>query len=140
MLVRLNGADGVGNIVVDSVLTDSTGMYMFGDLIPGHYTVSMVMPDGYLPIPSDSGSNDSLDSDADEFGILPTEHLISGEDNPTYDAGIFQPAKIGDFVWLDSNANGIQEAGEVGLENVTMLLNGVDNGRIWLLTNETGQR
>jgi hypothetical protein len=35
-------------------------------------------------------------------------------------------ARIGDFVWEDANENGIQDAGELGIENVTIGLEGVD--------------
>jgi hypothetical protein len=27
--------------------------------------------------------------------------LASGEDNPNLDAGLYQPASLGDFVWID---------------------------------------
>lgn len=36
------------------------------------------------------------------------------------------PIKIGDFVWNDLNKNGIQEAGEPGVENVAVILEGTD--------------
>ena len=39
--------------------------------------------------------------------------LISGENDPTWDAGIFPLAGIGDRVWYDVNANGIQDASEI---------------------------
>ncbi len=44
---------------------------------------------------------------------------------PTWDAGLYQTASLGDFVWNDLNANGIQEAGEPGINGVTVeLFNG----------------
>ena len=42
--------------------------------------------------------------------------------NRTIDFGIFQPAKIGDFVWSDANKNGIQETGELGVSGVIVWL------------------
>jgi uncharacterized surface anchored protein len=61
-------------------------------------------------------------------GMTATETLTSGEYNPTYDAGYFEGVKVGDYVWLDENANGIQEAGEPGIQNVEVkLLNGAGN-------------
>jgi SdrD B-like domain len=42
--------------------------------------------------------------------------------NLTIDFGIFQPAKIGDFVWSDTNKNGIQETGELGVSGVIVWL------------------
>ena len=34
--------------------------------------------------------------------------------------GLFQSTAIGDLVWVDTNANGVQDAGENGLNNVTV--------------------
>jgi uncharacterized repeat protein (TIGR01451 family) len=52
--------------------------------------------------------------------------LLSGQTNPNLDAGLYQPAALGDFVWIDLNGNGIQNVGEPGLNGVTVnLLNGV---------------
>ena len=47
------------------------------------------------------------------------------------DAGItFQNSSIGDFVWEDANANGIQDAGENGIAGVEMTLSGTSgNGQ-----------
>ena len=54
--------------------------------------------------------------------------LASGENNPTIDAGFFNTASLGDFVFEDSNANGIQDAGEVGIAGVEVkLLADTDN-------------
>ncbi len=36
--------------------------------------------------------------------------------------GFAQTANIGNFVWMDSNRNGIQDAGEVGIDGVTVQL------------------
>ena len=41
-------------------------------------------------------------SDADPLsGQTPTYTLGLGEHNPTIDAGFYQPAGLGDYVWLD---------------------------------------
>ena len=40
----------------------------------------------------------------------------------TLDAGFYQPASIGDFVWNDANANGQQDGGETGLNGVSVTL------------------
>src|SRR6185437_9146201 len=40
----------------------------------------------------------------------------------TLDFGYWQPASLGDFVWNDLNANGIQDAGEPGIPNVSVTL------------------
>ena len=124
--VRLAGTDGAGNLVTDTTQTDGTGMYMFGGLRPGTYQVSMETPTGYVIIDSNEGSNDSLDSDVDEQGVTIMEVLTSGENNPTYDMGIYRPAKIGDIVWEDTNGNGIQDETGTGVANVEVILIGTE--------------
>ena len=46
---------------------------------------------------------------------------------------------IGDFVWLDTNANGVQDSGEPGIANVpvNLLLNSAVIATV--TTNSTGQ-
>ena len=51
---------------------------------------------------------------------IPT-NLIAGENDLTWDAGLYQPASLGDFVWLDADADGIQDATETGIDGVTVI-------------------
>src|SRR5206468_3005773 len=48
--------------------------------------------------------------------------LVSGQTDNTNDAGLYQPAALGDFVWQDTNGNGLQDSGEPGINNVTVNL------------------
>lgn len=41
---------------------------------------------------------------------------------------------IGDFVWNDTNRNGIQDAGEAGIANVSVLLRRPADDRVWART------
>ena len=55
---------------------------------------------------------------------------------------LFGPGKIGDFVWLDENENGVQDNGESGMEGVEILLEGtnvygVDNS-LMTISNSQG--
>ncbi|MBK9151773.1 MAG: hypothetical protein IPM26_12610 [Saprospiraceae bacterium] len=45
------------------------------------------------------------------------------------DAGYYRPATIGDFVWDDKNANGVQDAGEPGIPGLTVTLSGTAGRR-----------
>ncbi len=125
--------------------TDATGFYQFTDLVPGdYYVVFSDLPAGYVFSPQDVGADDTVDSDADPtagptFGRAATTTLDSGEDDPTWDAGIYNPASLGDFVWEDINANGIQDAGEPGIENVTVeLFDGTGASQGTTTTDATG--
>ncbi len=53
--------------------------------------------------------------------------LESADTIPTVDAGFLVLGKIGDLAWDDLNGNGIQDAGEPGVENVAATLTGTDN-------------
>ena len=128
--VTVNLLDGSGNpIAGKTTTTDGSGIYGFANLVPGKYGVQFVAPGGYVFTGKDVGGNDSIDSDADivtgKTGIVT---LTSGENNLTLDAGLYQYASLGDFAWVDSNANGVQDAGEPGLSGVTVnLLDGSGN-------------
>jgi protocatechuate 3,4-dioxygenase beta subunit len=112
-----------GGTLVASTTTDASGAYSFTNLAPGNYIVEFVAPAGYRFTGEDQGGNDATDSDADRVtgrtGVL---SLTSGQTDNTQDAGLYQPATIGNFVWNDLNANGVQDAGEAGLANVTVEL------------------
>ncbi len=51
-----------------------------------------------------------------------TATVAEGAVNNTYDFGFVRTASIGNYVWLDENGDGIQDAGEAGIPNVTVQL------------------
>jgi hypothetical protein len=116
--VKLIDYDGVPDTIA-TVTTDSGGYYAFDSLAEGNYKVLVVPPDGYLFSPRNQGANDSLDSDVFVFsGQTANISMAEGEIDLTVDAGMYPPARpgaIGDFVWLDANMDGIQDADEPGL-------------------------
>ena len=110
--VTLTGTTGDGDAVELIDVTDEFGAYGFDNLEPGDYKVTFDAPAGYEFVEADQGLDDGLDSDADPAnGMTPIETLESGENNDTYDAGLYEPASIGDYVWNDLNGNGRQEDG-----------------------------
>jgi hypothetical protein len=108
--------------LVGTTTTSGTGAYGFSNLAPGTYYVKFFAPLGYVFTTADSGS-DATDSDANTgTGKTGTYTLASGQTNNTVDAGLYRPASIGDFVWEDSNGNGVQDSGEPGIDGVTVKL------------------
>jgi SdrD B-like domain/Secretion system C-terminal sorting domain len=139
----LVGTSGDGTPVNLTVVTDANGNYTFTNVAPGTYTVKFTKPTGYNGSPKDAGTNDALDSDADPItGQTAPVTVVSGTDNTTVDAGFNKPApvygSVGDLIFCDKNANGIQDAGEPGLAGVSVMLVGMDvNGQTVLLSTTT---
>ncbi|HEX8606536.1 MAG TPA: SdrD B-like domain-containing protein, partial [Pseudoduganella sp.] len=105
--------------------TNGSGEYAFSGLKPGVYSVQFdtsALPSGYVITKQDAGSDDARDSDVDATGLSQKVTLVSGENNTSVDAGVAQAATIGDRVWLDTDADGIQDSNEAGVANVTMTL------------------
>ena len=101
--------------------TDAAGNYAFTGLMPGQYVVKFLTPDGYSLSPVDVGA-DGTDSDAALSGFTGCYTLASGQTNDTVDAGLYQGAAIGDRVWEDTDADGVQDAGENGIADATVRL------------------
>ncbi|MCP9754907.1 DUF11 domain-containing protein, partial [Lacihabitans sp. CCS-44] len=123
VIVNLFGTDQDGNPVSRTTTTDANGKYLFDDLVPGSYFVEFIRPTGYTGSDKDQGTDDTKDSDADKItGKTGTITLAGGDNNLTVDAGIFKPAKLGDYVWEDKNYNGIQDSGESPIQGVVVKL------------------
>ena len=124
------GKDGRINGVGDKTVTKRTaadGSYQFSKLVPGvEYQVTFSnLPSGYVFTAQNADSNgfDTIDSDANPAnGKTQIVKLLAGEFNASLDAGIYKPASLGNFVWVDTNGNGIQDGGEPGLDGVTVNL------------------
>jgi hypothetical protein len=106
--------------------TDAGGKYLFDGLADGAYQVCFdlaALPapyTGFLATKPDAG-DDGKDSDVDAAGCTPPTTL--GQDHRedlTLDAGIRPPDRLGDLVWVDTNRNGLQDAGEPGVPGVTV--------------------
>jgi hypothetical protein len=122
--------------------TDANGLYEFTDLPSSDYVVvvasSNFNPGGALEgftqtgdpdapsVPCTSGGCDNqgaaLDPRPDYDGLRP------GMVNRSLDFGFQAPGTIGDYLWLDSDQDGVQDVGEAGIPNVTVRLyaNGPD--------------
>jgi uncharacterized repeat protein (TIGR01451 family) len=112
---------------VTPTTTDAAGAYGFSNLptLPAgqHYTVTVTSPDGYLATTPGVGTNRAVDSSTGS--VASTDVANNGDKDLTLDFGFVKPVvSVGDFVWLDSNKNGLQDAGEPGLAGVTLTLSG----------------
>ena len=130
------GEPGIANVTVvllnssgvpvGTTVTDGNGYYSFVDLQPGTYVVQFptsLNQGGYILTAAKVGAGAS-DSDPDKStGKSSNVTLVAGQNDPTIDAGYISPlASIGDFVWMDVNKNGKQDAGEPGVAGLTVKL------------------
>jgi len=118
--VRLYDCD---NELKATTTTDANGNYTFSNLQKGSYYVKFTAPSGYVFTTKDAGDND-LDSDADpETGRTTCTYLSKGENDMSWDAGLVgEKSSIGNFVWEDTNENGIQDESEPGKSGITVQL------------------
>jgi hypothetical protein len=99
------------------------GWYQFDGLVPGCYVVQFDRPTGFVFSAANQGGDPALDSNAGPDGVTAPIELISGQSDQTIDAGVNQPpAGLGDFVFEDRNADGIQDPGEPGIPDVPVIL------------------
>jgi hypothetical protein len=121
------GADGVigtgGDDTSATTVTGADGIYNFSGLNVGEeYQVQFAAPSG-MAFTGQNVGDDASDSDVDAMtGKTQIVTLTSGEHNPTLDAGVYATASLGDRIWYDTNANGIQDTGENGVAGVSLSL------------------
>lgn len=128
-----------GEIIAETQ-TNGDGFYLFSGLCAGSYVVevdSASLPMGLLPTLDNQGGDDALDSDGSPVTVtLPQDDAV----DRTIDFGYYQEtACIGDFVWNDANADGIQDDNESGIPLVKVVL--LDCAGTYVaetLTNEDG--
>jgi hypothetical protein len=112
------------DVLIGTTATSGGGLYGFAVPEGSYYVRFSSLPSGYAFSPSISGGgSDALDSDADPAtGRTESMFFAAGVSDPTWDAGIYRPATIGDRVWNDANMNGVQDSGEAGVDGVTVEL------------------
>ncbi|MFS4439690.1 SdrD B-like domain-containing protein, partial [Paracoccaceae bacterium GXU_MW_L88] len=78
---------------VKTTTTDANGKYLFTGLAAGSYVVDFDLDDGFEFTSANAGSNDAVDSDANETtGQTGSYTLAIGEQNLTVDAGVIRTA------------------------------------------------
>ncbi len=121
--VTVTAYNAANNTIAATTTTASGGAYSFATLLPGSYYVEFGAVTGYDRSPVDQGSDDSKDSDANvTTGRTGTVTLAAGDSNLTLDAGYYQPATLGNLVWIDTDNDGLVDAGEAGVDGVAVEL------------------
>ncbi len=123
--------------LIDSAVTNASGIYTLIAPTPGNYRVRALLPGAGDQFSPKNLVDDQIDSDANpsgtSFGFTDiynfADNLIS---TTTIDIGIIRfvtptptrtptPINIGNFIWAD-DGDGVQEVGEPGLAGVTVRL------------------
>ncbi len=141
--VTVNLLNSEGRVVA-TTKTDKNGLYLFDNLVAGEYTVEFKLPDGYrfttqnaegVPAGANSDANVTtgrtgsikLGNNAVTKNYTAQDWTATEGVDPTWDAGVVpESVSVGDYVWHDLNGDGVQDAGEPGIQNVTLTLTGPD--------------
>ncbi len=134
----VNGDDNTSASFLSSTLTSSDGHYHFANLIPDSYVIKFFPPAGYFLSAQDQGADDAADSDSNADGIVTVAALTADEDDTSWDMGIYMYAKIGNLVWIDTDGNGLQDSGEVGLDGVDVTLTRHSDNATFTTTTANG--
>ncbi|MGB5597988.1 MAG: SdrD B-like domain-containing protein, partial [Thiothrix litoralis] len=116
-----------GNVVA-TLTTDGNGYYEATDLPAGNYTVTVVTSG----LPAGSLQTGDPDSSKDHQTVAA---VVAGEITDDLDFGYIAAGSVGNYVWHDLNADGIQGNGETGVANVAVRL--LDGNGIVLDTTTT---
>ncbi|NPA50590.1 MAG: hypothetical protein GXO02_03055, partial [Epsilonproteobacteria bacterium] len=131
--------DIFGNLI-KPIFSDENGHYKFCNLLPGRsYKVKITPPlSNYFVTKNDIGSN-SLDNDIGyDLTSLESITLLSGEEYLDLDGGFFRYASLGDYIWLDTNLNGIQDKDEFAIVGIKIEL--LDENKKVLATTYTNKK
>ncbi|NNF66046.1 MAG: hypothetical protein HKM98_00905, partial [Gammaproteobacteria bacterium] len=121
--------NGVPGPMLGNTATANGGLYEFNDVAAGSYAVKFTAPNGFLFTSNNVGNDDAVDSDPipNQDGTMATTECFDFDPqvlmfDDTWDAGLYQPASLGDFVWNDLDEDGVQDQGEPGVNDVTVTL------------------
>ncbi|MDB5191617.1 MAG: hypothetical protein JWQ96_1180, partial [Segetibacter sp.] len=118
---------------IATTVTNGQGYYKFANLTVGRYIASIpvipgTQPGGQRQTSANPDNNVDNDNNAINLvnGVLFTNAITlsttgeptNGKTNNTLDLALCGTIDIGDYVWNDTNANGIQDAGEKGINGV----------------------
>jgi len=135
--------------VLESQMTDSNGSYYFSALDEGEYSVQVSPPVGYLACTQQNAVVDDTENDSNiafhsdnnytsgSFSLQKDTELTesngkTGSDNAddsdddngdmTVDFCFYKASSLGNFVWNDSNKDGIQDGNESGVADVNVTI------------------
>lgn len=119
--------DGYGNQLKE-IVTGVDGKYAFKGLMPGDYALDVTIPTGYVlvenddPLLPEAGLVTFVEDAQGHYGKSSVIDLRMADHHTNMDVITVLPGRLGDKVWLDLNANGLQDGEEGGIPGVTIEL------------------
>ena len=111
---------GAGDNAAATATTNASGHYIFDGVAPGSYQVQVdttTLPTGFSTTPSGDPDSDG-DNTSNTVVLAPGDVWVNGDFGYQLPTGL----SIGSSIYLDANANGVQDAGEPGIAGVTITL------------------
>lgn len=117
-IVKLYSGAGA---LLDATASTTSGAFSFLNRPAGSYQLEIDLPAGYSFTLANQGADPLRDSDIDPSSSrTPVFTTSAGVAELTRDIGLVGVGAIGDFVWYDSDGDGVQDVGEPGIANVTL--------------------
>ncbi|HMP60828.1 MAG TPA: SdrD B-like domain-containing protein, partial [Gemmatales bacterium] len=105
-------------------VSNGAGNFSFGNLAPGTYTLSAVLPSGFV-----------ISTPAQELTVvIPNVGLPDGPLDPK-DIGVTRVSSLAGLVYFDANTDGIRQLTESGLAGIQIQLTGVQNNGVEVVRN-----
>ncbi|HMQ07005.1 MAG TPA: SdrD B-like domain-containing protein [Saprospiraceae bacterium] len=122
--IEINLKD-IEGVLVEAMISDSSGIYYFQSIPAGFYTLEITIPDT-LELTKFGDGVDNVFIRENGFGTSTIFELKEGEWLINKDAGFIGVREITGILWFDINQNGLLEAEESGLNEVEVLLHHLD--------------
>ncbi|MBK8443508.1 MAG: hypothetical protein IPL35_08885 [Sphingobacteriales bacterium] len=103
--------------------TDTSGNYLFTGVPAGTYYVVFTTPSGYQ-VSGAAPEGDNANNITGTNGVGSTDDFVldGSVNNLSIDAGFTGTGSIGDYVWEDTNGDGIQDESGTGIDGVDVAL------------------
>ncbi|RYD36137.1 MAG: hypothetical protein EOP85_18480, partial [Verrucomicrobiaceae bacterium] len=115
-----------------TTVTDSSGAYIFVNLLPGSYRIVETQPSGYLSVGDVDGANNNTIGDESPV-IVAAGQAVTGRNFVEE-----QPGTVAGHLYIDTNGNQTQDSGEPDLEGVDVVITQSNGATITVTTNGDG--
>ncbi len=123
-------------ITIHTVYSDNNGNYEIDKIYPDSYYLDININNIYNHTDPHNTNSDFSDSDIGNFMGPNTTQLMQldqGEELQNIDGGFYRMVNIGEQVWHDLNANGIQDNDEPGLSGISIQIYDSSNGTPYMM-------